>query len=138
MKCKQDARLPVVNEWQKVLEPCCKHHHHGYCNKPDRFSEKDPCPLDGVNPLPVRESIDDVSIDDAAQALWEHLKGNNCFINVGIGLHQLRPCIYAYVRSLDEAEASKEFIAIKDGWKGYYVVLERMSAIPATFYTSKP
>lgn len=59
MKCKQIEKLPVVNEWQKVLEPDCKHHHHGCCCKLDRVNENDPCPLDNVDLLPTKETTEE-------------------------------------------------------------------------------
>lgn len=58
MKCKKLEELPVVNEWQSVYCPDCKHFHEGECNNPSRISNNDVlCPFDGKK-LPVKEIVE--------------------------------------------------------------------------------
>ncbi len=62
-----------------------------------------------------------MSIEEAADALYERLRDAPWFTAVGIGEHSSSPCLYLYVTSLRKANLA----FLKDGWHGFHVEVRK-------------
>ena len=63
-----------------------------------------------------------MTIEEAAQALYERVGSAPWFTAVGVGQHHREPCIFVYVKSLNVAALD----SLKAGWMGYPVQLRQM------------
>jgi hypothetical protein len=74
-----------------------------------------------------------MTIEKAADALYQHLSGVPWLTAVGIGEHEGAPAIYLYVKSIKKADV--EFLT--NGWHGYHVEIKKMGT-PRPLGTSVP
>jgi hypothetical protein len=71
-----------------------------------------------------------MTIEEAADALQERLRGAPWLTAVGIGEYEGAPCIYLYVKSLKQADVS----SLKDGWEGFHVVVRKAGSPRLLFF----
>jgi hypothetical protein len=63
-----------------------------------------------------------MTIEEAAQGLYERVGGAPWFTAVGVGQHEREPCIFVYVKSLNVPALD----TLKAGWMGYPVQVRQM------------
>jgi len=66
----------------------------------------------------------DMTVEQAAKLLQSHLKSSPWVTAVGVGETDGNPAIVLYVKSMKSADV--EFL--KDGWKGFPVVVRKMES----------
>jgi hypothetical protein len=74
-----------------------------------------------------------VTIDVAAEALSDRLRGRSWFTAVGTGEHEKRPAIFLYVKTIHP----EEYRFLAHGWHGFTVVIRKMGTPkPVSIYAA--